>query len=171
MKKSKFAIIAEIKSLKEIASRSVLLENVIIWYWFLFWLANGVDKFLNGRDLIVFSWYGKDRTEQLGSYFNLINLPEEWIDLILHTIGSWEIVISLFFLSGLIYIAQRGRKQNFWRIGRWGFFLTALTFISFSVFDIIAGDRFELLEHNVYIGMTILSWFIFIYRRDRMIEK
>lgn len=152
--------------MKKVAYRLSSLEDMIVLYWFLFWLTNGADKFFNDYNLLLFTWLGKDRIEQLGGYFNAINLPEEWVIPTLYTIGFWEIFISLFFLAACIFVLQN-RKQNVWKIARYGFFLTALTFIGFSVFDVIVGDRFELLEHNAYIAMVILTWFIFVYRRDR----
>ena len=43
----------------------------------------------------------------------------------------------------------------------------AFTFIAFSVFDIISGDRAELLEHGIYLGLIILSWLVVLYLSDR----
>ena len=160
-----------LKSMRKTASRFVLLENTIIVYWFLFWLTNGMDKFLNGIDLVHFTWFGHNRISQFSGYFNTINLPEEWVITALHIIGSWEICISVFFLSAGMCAIRQGGKQNLWKISRYGFFLSALTFIVFSVFDVIVGDRFELLEHNVYVGLIILSWFIFAYRRDQRLDS
>lgn len=144
------------------------LEEVIIVYWLLFWLANGLDKFLNNTNLGPITWWGKDRTEQFTAYFSLMDLPEKWTEVVLLSLGVWEIYIAILFLSCGICIILQGRQLIFWRLARYGFFLSAVTFTSFSVFDILAGDRFELMEHNIYMGMAVLSWFVFAYRRDRM---
>ena len=41
-----------------------------------------------------------------------------------------------------------------------------MTFTGFSAFDVIAGDRLELLEHGIYLSMIILSWFVIMYRAN-----
>ena len=132
---------------------------------------NGMDKFLNGRDLLLFRWFGKDRTEQFGVYFGKADLPEGWINSVLYVVGTWEIALSLLFLAAVFYRVRRGGEQNLWNAALPGFFVATLTFTAFSVFDVIAGDRGELLEHSIYLGMIILSWFVIMYRRDRVAES
>ena len=41
-------------------------KNLIVLWWFLFWALNGMDKFINGQNLVLFRWYGKDRALQFG---------------------------------------------------------------------------------------------------------
>lgn len=149
-------------------SRLVLFEDVIIMYWFVFWLANGMDKFLTGNNLALFTWFGKDRTDQMQNYFGKINISEEWIEPTLHVIGFWEICIATVFLVAGVYLVWQGRGGDLWKIVHCGLGLATLTFMTFVVFDVVVGDRFEMLEHNVYIGMVIMSWFIINYRMDRI---
>ena len=154
---------------KKFDSGSWHLEVMIILYWGVFWMANGLDKFFNNQNLILFTWFGKDRTGQFAEYFSLISIPEESIGLILQCLGVWEICIFILFMSCGVFIIRQGRQRNFWRFARYGFIMSALTFTAFSAFDIVVGDRFELMEHNIYMGMIVLSWFVFAYRRDKML--
>ena len=151
---------------RSILSRSVLFEGMICLYWFLFWLMNGMDKFLNGRDLVLFTWVGKDRTAQFGTYFNGADLPTRWISPVLHAVGMWEIVISLFFLASILFCFQKNAEQKFQHAVVLGCLGGSLTFTGFSVCDIIAGDRLELFEHGIYLSMIILSWFVIMYYRE-----
>lgn len=149
-----------------VLSRSVLFEGTICLYWFLFWLMNGLDKFLNGRDLVLFTWIGKDRTTQFGTYFNGADLPTRWINPVLHAIGIWEIATSLFFLAAISFCFRKNAERKFQDTVVLGFMGGSLAFTGFSAFDIIAGVRLELFEHGIYLGMIILSWFVIMYRAN-----
>ena len=35
------------------------MRNLLIFYWLIFWLMNGLDKFLNRTDMHLFVWHGK----------------------------------------------------------------------------------------------------------------
>lgn len=142
------------------------IESVIIMYWSVFWLTNGLDKFLNNTNLILFEWFGKDRADQFSGYFTALNIPTELVDQVLLTIGVWELCIAGAFLAAYIYL-EMGRLTKTFVMVRYGFFMTIVIFIIFSGFDVLVGDRFELFEHNAYIAMAILAWFVLIYRRDK----
>ena len=148
-------------------SGSVILGQIICFYWFLYWLMNGADKFLHGRDLLLFRWSGKDRISQFGDYFNRVNIPEDWINPVLYTLGFWEIALSLCFLIASLSRCGTLGEQKRWGIAMLGLSMGAFTFIAFSVFDIISGDRAELLEHGIYLGLIILSWLVVLYLNDR----
>lgn len=147
-------------------SQLALFEGVICLYWFLFWLMNGLDKFLHGRDLVLFTWTGKDRTTQFGTYFNGADLPTRWISSALHAIGIWEIAISLFFLAAISFCFRNNAERKFRDTVVLGCLGGSLTFTGFSAFDIVAGDRLELFEHGIYLGLIILSWFVIMYRAN-----
>lgn len=132
------------------------MSRVVVGYWILFWLLNGSDKFLNGRDLWVFHWFGKDRMEQFGEYFDRIALPEEWIEPVLWATGAWEIGLAgLFAAAGLLWLRRNPGASG---VAYRGLCLTALTFAGFSAFDVVAGDRAELLEHGTFFGIAVVSW-------------
>ena len=157
--------------INNILSKPVMLERAIVLYWFLFFLMNGLDKYLIGRDLLLFRWFGKERTGQFSSYFARADLPHEWIDTAIYAVGAWEIALALFFLAAGFNLLRRNREQQGRNSMISGLVLAVLTLTVFSVFDVIAGDRGELLEHNIYLGMVILSWFVITYRRDRAVES
>ena len=157
--------------MKNILSKPVLVERVILLHWFLFFLTNGLDKFLTGRDLLLFRWFGKDRTEQFGNYFGRADLPHEWITPAIYGAGAWEVALALLFLAAGFNGLRHDGEQPGNSAALSGLLLAVLTFTGFSVFDVIAGDRAELLEHNIYLGLVVLSWFVITYRRDRAAER
>ena len=155
--------------MKQALSKLIGLETVIVLYWFGFWLVNGLDKMFHNTNLGVFHWFGKDRELQVTAYFSSLNMPEDMVAPALHVIGVWEIYLSLVFLcAGVCIILSSRHVQPLIRVG---FFLAAFTFIGFTVFDVMTGDRFEVLEHGVYFGLVVLSWFVFNYRRSESAES
>lgn len=129
------------------------LKACAVGYWGIFWLMNGLDKFLNRTDLGLFSWFGKDRTSQFTEYFNRLGLDLGAIDPVLIFAGLWEVAVAvpLFWATALIL---RGQSHvRFEKILGWGYVLTAGTLIFFSAFDVVAGDRAELREHGLYLAL------------------
>jgi len=132
---------------------AVALKACAVGYWGVFWVMNGLDKFLNRSDLGLFNWYGKDRTNQFTEYFKRMDVNVDAINPVLFFAGIWELLVAvpLFYAMSLILRGQDSEKSE--RIMTWGYVLTALTMIAFSGFDVIAGDRAELREHGLYLAL------------------
>jgi len=129
-------------------------------YWLVFWLFNGLDKFLNRSTLGGITWFGKDRSWQFGVYMENLGLPLDFVPGILTFAGIWELLIAILFLSALnITIVAGEREQDAAdRIFIIGLFVSALTFIGFCAFDTVVGDRAELLEHSTYMAVIAVSY-------------
>lgn len=132
------------------------LGYIVFAYWFLFWLLNGMDKFMHGAsvsigDAPLFTWFGKDRNEQFAKYFDRLDLPHEGIAPLLGTCGVIELGVAILF--ALAFVGQRHFEQ---RSGA-AFAACALMFVGFSVWDVVAGDRAELLEHGTYLGVVFIT--------------
>lgn len=129
-------------------------------YWMVFWLFNGMDKFLNRSTLGGITWFGKDRNWQFGVYMENLGLPLEFVPGILTFAGIWELLIAIIFLSALnITIVAGEREENAAdRLFIIGLFVSALTFIGFCAFDTVVGDRAELLEHSTYMAVIAVSY-------------
>lgn len=139
---------------------AVLLQAVAIGYWLAFWAMNGLDKFLNRTDLGAFTWYGKDRSAQFSEYFERLGWAPEAIPPLLAWTGAWELAIALPLAMGLgLVITGRWATRRI-RLIDWGFVLSAVTLIGFSVFDVVAGDRAELREHGLYLALLMICWLI-----------
>ncbi len=133
-------------------------------YWAAFWLLNGLDKFFCGKSLFGFVWYGKDRTAQFGGYFERLNLPEGGIQGLLYFAGVVEIAVAVPFLLVVVRMARGGFRicaETLWAM-HFALFLSFLVFIGFVIFDIIVGDRAELLEHSTYL-IVIAATFLVTY--------
>jgi hypothetical protein len=132
------------------------LGHIALVYWFVFWLMNGLDKFMHGISVSLaerplFTWFGKDRTEQFTKYFDRLDLPHDGIAPVLGSCGAIELGVALLF--GLAIVDTR-------RFETWlgaAFAASALLFLGFSVFDVVAGDRAELLEHGTYLGVVFVT--------------
>lgn len=132
------------------------LTAVALGYWAVFWIMNGLDKFLNRTDIGWIYWYGKDRSEQFGEYFSRLELAPGAIDGLLAFTGVWEFVVAAPFIAALATLFFRPAFRFAQPFIYWGYFLTGLTLIGFSVFDVIAGDRAELREHGLYLALMFV---------------
>ena len=130
-------------------------------YWLVFWLFNGADKFLNHSSFGPIVWYGKDRDWQFSVYLTNMQIPVEWVGSIIVFAGLVEIVIAAIF--AIYLIRNFGDQQTNANANIYDFGLKAsfITFVGFCAFDVVAGDRAELLEHSTYIGVVGVSYLIF----------
>ncbi|MEM1365401.1 MAG: hypothetical protein AAGH82_06575 [Pseudomonadota bacterium] len=128
----------------------------ICTYWMAFWLLNGLDKFLARKSLGVMTWYGNDRVEKFGMYFDRLAFPEMMIVPTLVFAGIVEIAIA-----GVFFYALRELIRQQPGAVRWADFAVALSvicFLGFAIFDVVVGDRVELWEHSTYVGVLLISY-------------
>ncbi len=139
-----------------VVNNNLCISNLLVLYWSLYWLMNGLDKFFNQKDLGLFFWYGKDRTSQFSNYFMNTKISTAWVDVVLLFTGFWEVLIFLCFF---IFAIRKIMSSDFYiEWLKFGMILSALTFIGFSVFDIVFGDRAELLEHGTFLILIAVSY-------------
>ncbi|WP_415159262.1 hypothetical protein [Maritalea sp.] len=131
-----------------------------ILYWMVFWLFNGLDKFLNRSSIGGLTWFGKDRNWQFGVYLENLGISLDHVPAILTFAGLWELVLSVLFLSALNVMLVAGEREQDAsdRLYVLALFISALTFIGFSAFDTVVGDRAELLEHSTYMVVIAVSY-------------
>lgn len=132
------------------------LSWIALAYWFVFWMMNGLDKVLHGVQVKlggvhIFTWFGKDRNEQFGKYFDRMELPPEAITSLLSFCGLCEFAVAALFAGALLSV----RHFEFWLSS--AFAATGIMFIGFSMWDVVAGDRAELLEHGTYLGVAFVT--------------
>jgi len=136
-----------------------LIKYLILIYWILFWLLNGIDKIIGGAH---FLFVGKDRFATIERLFDSIGLGNPiYADIALIITTALEFFAFVFFFGALLHFI----KKNIEATRSWffvGIALTLITFTYFSIGDQIFGDHGELLEHAIYWLITILSWIIFI---------
>lgn len=137
-----------------------LVRYLILIYWLLFWLLNGIDKIIGGAH---FLFVGKDRFATIERFFDSIGLGSTiYANIALMITAALEIFAFVFFLGALIHFI----KKNIPATRSWFFIGIALTLTVFTFFligDQIFGDHSELLEHDTYWLITILSWIIFVH--------
>ncbi len=130
------------------------IGNLIIAHWAVYWVMNGLDKFLNRTDLGLFTWHGKDRTEQFTGYLENTGMPLGGLDGLLYVTGVIEVLVAIPLVMTLYAVAKgaKVKRQTF----ELGFFFGLAIFVGFSFFDVIFGDRAELWEHGTFmIGLLL----------------
>lgn len=132
------------------------------FFWLIFWLFNGLDKFLFQTDIGAITWYGKDRGWQFLTYITNMQLPAEFVGPILRFAGIWEIAVAGFFGAFFwvqLFNKDQNKNKNL-KLYDLAIKISMLTFIGFCAFDIVVGDRAELLEHSTYIGIVGVSYLV-----------
>lgn len=136
--------------------RLATIGNLSVAHWAVYWVMNGLDKFLNRTDLGLFTWYGKDRSEQFSTYLANTELPAGMLDGLLYVTGVLELLVAVpLFLTLIALVRGEGVSR---RIFEFGFFLSAAIFSGFSFFDVIIGDRAELWEHGTFLIGLLLCY-------------
>lgn len=128
----------------------------ICGYWMFFWLLNGLDKFLARTDLGLFHWWGNDRIEKFGMYFERLALPEQMVWPTLVFAGIVELALAGLFVQALRQLFKQ--LPGAVRLADVAVALSILCFLGFAIFDVIVGDRAELLEHSTYVGVLLISY-------------
>ncbi|MEJ8475865.1 hypothetical protein [Roseibium algae] len=132
------------------------ISLIIVCFWFCFWLLNALDKVLARQDIGSFHWWGNHRIEKFSMYFERLSIDIAHVFPTLVFAGLVELAVALPFFFAAIKLAQG--KQGAARLADKAIGLSLLVFIGFTVFDIIVGDRAELLEHSTYIGVLLVSF-------------
>lgn len=146
------------------------LSSLLIFYWLMFWLMNGLDKFYNRQSFSLFTWYGNDRNPKFTMYFDRIALSEEWVNPVLYLVGVLEIAIAIFLAISLWFYKTNFSKdkkldKKWFKIGMlWG----GATFVGFTIIDVILGDRLELLEHSTYLILICVTYQLVLNNVDTL---
>lgn len=80
-----------------------------------------------------------------------MDLPHEGIAPLLGACGVIELGVAVLFAAALVSV----RRFELW--SGMAFAACALMFLGFSVWDVVAGDRAELLEHGTYMGVVFIT--------------
>lgn len=139
-------------------SQVATMGNLVIGHWAVYWVMNGLDKFLNRTDLGLFTWHGKDRSEQFGTYLENTGLPQSILDGLLYVTGVIEFLVAIPLILTLIASAKGAGINR--KLFEYGFMVSAAIFSGFSFFDVIFGDRAELWEHGTFLIGLLLCYLL-----------
>ena len=159
--------------------------TIIITFWGLFWLLNGLDKFCNGsfqpnlepfstnsvlispdgENRIIYEshpmetvgWFGINRDAKMIGYFNRLGLNKKIALACLYFLASVEVIIGI----GFIYSLFTKEKRN--KIVRLTFKISMVVFFGFSIFDILVGDRMELWEHGTFLILATIHYVYILF--------
>ncbi|WP_289035181.1 hypothetical protein [uncultured Roseibium sp.] len=132
------------------------ISLVIVLFWFSFWMLNALDKILARKDLGSFRWWGNDRIEKFTMYFDRLSIDAAHVYPILMFAGIVEFAVALPFLYAGYHLAKG--KPGAARLADLAIALSIVIFLGFAIFDVIVGDRAELLEHSTYVGVLLISF-------------
>ncbi len=127
-------------------NKRLTIQRILVSFWGMFWLLNGMDKFFNKG-----SFFGVTRDEKFIAYFKSINLSADLALFSLYSCGILEVFLGIGFLFCLI------KKTHVKVLLTLNFKLSMLIFLTFSAFDILFGDRPELWEHGTFFGIALIS--------------
>ncbi len=136
------------------------LGFLALGYWCMFWTLNGLDKFLNRTDIGLLTWYGNDRDEKFAMYFDRLGMSDSAVNPVLMFAGVWELAAAAVCLIAMIAFYKGAPMAEKMEKANQAIIISAITFIGFCIFDVVVGDRAELLEHSTYIGVVIVSYIL-----------
>lgn len=140
-------------------NKSVGIAAVLALHWFVFWLLNGLDKFLNADN-----FFGVDFKNKLkgppdadGLLANL-GFGDGWAAPIAVVVGIIELVLALLFLVALVNLFQR-RAESSEAIAAC-LTLSVLFFAILSAGAVLFGDRAAMEQHAIFIIALLASRFV-----------
>ena len=144
--------------MEKIKKEEFVWTFVIPAFWFLYWLFNTIDKFIGEpTDL----WMGRNRLEQFQNYFSTIGIENEIIPLLFFLfVTAMETVAATILLICLIFWVM-GKREASRKFFYYGTLAAVGIFTFFTLGDQVFGDRFELMEHTIYLSSALLSWFVY----------
>ena len=135
------------------------LELATAIFWFLFWIANGLSKFLGGVNV------GIRFAEAPGNGFtrtlDLMGWGTGLGDAAAALAGIYELILGLIFLWVIIQFIMRtgSAARRPWM--NLGFFLSAILFAIFAFANIVVFDRpTPLIWHATYFAIIGVSWLV-----------
>ena len=142
------------------------LALILAVHWCLFWLTNGLDKFLNYEHV-----YGADFSALLENAL----LPSIGINsgglanVMAYLVGLSELGIGVLFLvvSGLIVTGHRASHGMM----NLCITLSITLFLTLSFGAIIFGARDAMLQHGVFIGVLLATWLVIHVMRQSSEES
>jgi hypothetical protein len=132
------------------------ITAIVIAFWFCFWLLNGLDKFFARQDVGFVHWWGNHRVEKFTMYFDRLAIDSAYVTGTLVFAGIVEFLAAGMFLVAGIRLVQ-GKPGAAYRTDL-AIAASVAVFLGFAIFDVIVGDRAELLEHSTYIGVLLVSF-------------
>lgn len=132
------------------------ITMIVVSYWFCFWLLNAMDKVLARQDIGLLRWWGNDRIEKFTMYFDRLSFDPAYVYPTLLFAGVAELLVALPFLYAGIRLVQD--RPGAARLADLAIAASIAVFLGFAVFDVIVGDRAELLEHSTYVGVLLISF-------------
>lgn len=167
------------------ANKRVRPLPVLSAYWFLFWVLNGLDKFVNGTmqpmiskglekgvlvgsdgeidstlyGLEITGLFGVNRNAKTVAFFERLGIPEPFSLGLLYAVAVIEVGIAAMFLWGLVLLMKQGPTYRAWT--SLAYKLSIILFMAFCVVDILIGERIELWEHNTFLLILLVSYLWF----------
>lgn len=132
------------------------ITAIVIAFWFCFWLLNGLDKFFARTDVGFVHWWGNHRVEKFTMYFDRLDIDPAFVVATLIFAGIIEFLAAGMFLIAGIRLVQ-GKPGAAYRTDL-AIAASVAVFLGFAIFDVIVGDRAELLEHSTYVGVLLVSF-------------
>lgn len=136
--------------------KKVTITGVLVLHWFVFWLLNGLDKFLNADNFFGVDFKNKLKgpPDQDGLLANL-GFGDGWAAPIAVIVGIIELVLALMFLKALVSLARRQSDSS--DVIAACLTLSILFFAILSAGAVLFGDRPAMEQHAIFIIALLAS--------------
>ncbi|WP_419925932.1 hypothetical protein [Candidatus Poriferisocius sp.] len=137
-------------------NKTVTITAVLALHWSVFWLLNGLDKFLNTDNFFGVDFKNKLKgpPDQDGLLANL-GLGDGWAAPIAAIVGIIELVLALLFVGALVSLARR--KADSSDAIAACLTLSILFFAILSAGAVLFGDRAAMEQHGIFIIALLAS--------------
>lgn len=137
------------------AGSSTRYATMLVGFWGLFWVLNGLDKFFNEPTFFGVAW-----DAAFIDSFATIGLPASLALTVLYGVGVYEVALGVAFAVALVSGPRlRGLTSLCMEA-------SLFMFVAFAFGDILFGDRQGLWEHACYIGLITLSMVFLRQKRN-----
>jgi len=104
----------------------------------------------------MFHWWGNYRHPKFCNiYFTRMGWDCKWVAPTLHFAGIVEVSVGLIHIAVLMCLVYS--SKSFYKYSRYACICGMSIFLAFEIFDVIVGDRMELLEHWTYTVAYIVT--------------
>ncbi len=148
--------------LKNAAVRLGSLELATVIFWMLFWLANGLAKFIPGTNIGV-KFAEKGDVNPVAATLDQMGWGTGLGDFGLYFTGTVELIVGLVFTWALIQFIMRtgSAARRPWIL--FGLFVSAIIFAVFAFANVVTAARpTPLIWHATYFGVVGISWLVIV---------
>ncbi len=149
-------------TLRSFACRLGSLELATVIFWMLFWLSNGLAKFIPGTHVGV-KFAPKGEVNPFAATLDKMGWGTMLGDFAFILTGIVELIAGLIFTWALIQFIMRTGPAARRPYILFGLFVSAIIFAVFAFSNVVTASRpTPLFWHTTYFGVVGVSWLVIV---------